>query len=159
MVRSFQDTLDDAQFEQKVKHFKKVTLDDLRDPDFPKGGMMRYTVDRYDKRGRFLERKYRLGGFLTHVDSGLRYVMLRNPMVRPDPRAPQLRQAWSVQLQPEDAVVTLYYKERLGSQLDDQLRGLLAKIESGEFKLTKVRGRSHSRSASPKRSTSRGRAR
>jgi len=137
---SFQDGLDDEAFSEYVKDYKEIKLRDLCDPDFVKGGTLRYTIDEYDARGKFVRRKYRLGGFLTYIDlPALRFVMLRNPSVKYDPRNPRYRPTWSVQLQPKNAVVTLWYKEKLGSEMDSTMRKILAAIESGEFKLVKAK--------------------
>lgn len=86
-------------------------------------GTLRYIVDSYDKQGHFVERKYRVGGVLIHLDvPRLRYAVLKNPSTGA---------TWSMQLQPPDAQVTLYYKPARpkAATFDDGIRGLLEKYK------------------------------
>ncbi len=127
---SFQDSLTDAQFEERIKDYVKITLRDLCDPDFRKGGMLRYTIDRYDDNGDFIERKYRMGGVLTYIDlPRLRFVKCLNPF---------LHSSWSVQLQPQQEVLTLYYKARprpQATRMDDLMRDMMKQIQEGRFSM------------------------
>jgi hypothetical protein len=71
-VKSLQDTFTTTQINEKLKKFKKVSMEELF--DMPKGVWCRYFLkNEQDKKKRG---KYRTGGFIIHKDPEKRYVTL-----------------------------------------------------------------------------------
>ena len=123
---SVQSRLTETTFANYLDGFTEVQPQDLLEA---MGGRLRYVIEDLDSRGNVRSRKYRLGGWLTKVDPGLRYVRLLNPYAK---------RAWSVQLRPERQNVRLYYMPPGTSDEVATLRNLLTQLENGEIRITKV---------------------
>jgi hypothetical protein len=116
-----QDRLTEDTFANFLDGFQQVTPQDLVEA---KGGRVRYVIE-----GAGGKREYRLGGWLTRVDPALRYLRLVNPYAK---------KSWSVQLQPRDKRVRLYYMPPGTSDEVATLRNLLTQIENGAVRITKA---------------------
>lgn len=119
---SVQSRLTEATFANFLDGFTEVQARDLLEA---RGGRVRYVIEDRATGGR----QYRLGGWLTKVDPGLRYLRLVNPYAK---------KAWSVQLQPAGKRVRLYYMPPGTSDEVATLRGLLTQMESGQIRVTRV---------------------
>ena len=120
-----QSRLTDATFANFLDGFTEVQPRDLLEA---RGGRVRYVIEDLDARGAVTNRKYRLGGYLTHVDPGLRYLRLLNPYAKA---------AWSVQLRPQGQAVRLYYMAPGTSDEVATLRSLLTQMENGQIRIVK----------------------
>ena len=130
-----QKDINDQEFSEALKGYKK--LEDYTELfDLPLGGKVRYVTDVFDERGGHKERRYRYGGILTVVDSSLRYIMLKNPTIKPGNNSRGVRSTWSVQLKDPLQQTTLYY---MPSQSEEatKYRQLLSDIASGKLTLNK----------------------
>lgn len=116
-----QERLTEDTFANFLDGFQQVTPQDLVEA---KGGRVRYVIESANGR-----REYRLGGWLTRVDPALRYLRLVNPYAKT---------SWSVQLQPRDKRVRLYYMPPGTSDEVATLRNLLTQIESGAVRITRA---------------------
>lgn len=123
---SVQSRLTEDTFANFLDGFTEIQPQDLLEA---RGGRLRYVIEDLDSRGNVRGRKYRLGGWLTKVDPGLRYLRLVNPYAK---------KAWSVQLRPPGQSVRLYYMPPGTSDEVATLRNLLTQLENGEIRITKV---------------------
>jgi len=121
-----QSRLTEDTFANFLDGFAEVQAQDLLEA---KGGRVRYVIEDVDNRGNVRGRKYRLGGWLTKVDPGLRYLRLVNPYAK---------RSWSVQLRPPGQRVRLYYMPPGTSDEIATLRNLLTQLENGEIRITKA---------------------
>lgn len=124
--RGVQSRLNEGTFANFLDGFEEVSAQDMLDA---KGGRVRYVIESLDSRGNVTGRKYRLGGWLTKVDPGLRYLRLVNPYAK---------RSWSVQLQPPAQRVRLYYMPPGTSDEIATLRNLLTQLENGEIRITRA---------------------
>lgn len=124
---SVQSRLTEATFANYLEGFAEVVPSDLVGGE---GGRVRYVLEELDARGRVRARKYRLGGWLTAVDPGLRYLRLVNPYAR---------KAWSVQLRAPDQRTRLYYTPPATSREIGAMRSLLTQLENGDIRIEQVR--------------------
>ena len=124
---SMQSRLTESTFGNFLDGFTEVQARDLLEA---KGGRVRYVIEDIDpRRGNVTSKKYRLGGWLTKVDPTLRYLRLVNPYAK---------RSWSVQLQPPNQNVRLYYMPPGTSDEIATLRNLLSQMEAGEIRITKA---------------------
>lgn len=126
-VQSVQSRLTETTFGNFLDGFAEVQARDLAQA---KGGRVRYVIEDVDSLGNVTARKYRLGGWLTKVDPGLRYLRLVNPYAK---------KAWSVQLQAPRQNVRLYYMPPGTSDEIATLRNLLTQMDEGKITIRKVR--------------------
>lgn len=127
-VRGVQSRLTETTFSQYLDGFQEIQARDLLGL---RGGRIRYVIDAVDARGRVVSSQYRLGGWLSKVDPGLRYFQLFNPYAK---------KRWSVQLQNNGQRLRLYYMATATSDETALMRELLTKLENGEIRITKGRG-------------------
>lgn len=123
---SIQSRLTEGTFGNFLDGFTEVQARDLVQA---KGGRVRYVIEDLDPRGNVTDKKYRLGGWLTRVDPGLRYLRLVNPYAK---------RSWSVQLQAPRQNVRLYYMPPGTSDEIATLRTLLNQMEAGKITIRKV---------------------
>jgi hypothetical protein len=123
---SIQSRLTEDTFANYLDGFTAVRAEDLLEA---RGGRVRYAIDDLDSRGNVRGTKYCLGGWLTKVDPGLRYLRLVNPYAK---------RSWSVQLQPDGKNVRLYYMPPGTSDEIAMLRNLITQLENGEIRITKA---------------------
>ena len=128
-INGVQSRLTEQTFSQYLDGFQEVQASDLLEA---KGGRVRYAIDTLDSTGRrIVSTQYRLGGWLVSADPGLRFVTLFNPYAR---------KKWSVQVRPDGKRVRLYYMAPPTSDEAAMMRNLLAKLESGEIRITRGPG-------------------
>lgn len=120
--------LNETSFARYLDGFEAVQAADLLEA---KGGRVRYVIEDVDARGNAVSKKFRLGGWLSHVDPQLRYLKLFNPYAR---------SSWSVQLSPTGGRqrVRLYYMPPGTSDEVAMMRTLLQQLENGEITVRKV---------------------
>jgi hypothetical protein len=123
---TIQSRLTETSFANFLDGFRRVSPEDMLEAQ---GGRVRYVVDSIDSRGLVIERKYRLGGWLSHVDPALRYLRLFNPFAK---------KSWSVQLRKPGEMVTLYYMPPGTSDEVAALRNLLTQLENGQIKIVRA---------------------
>lgn len=116
-----QGRLTEDTFANFLDGFQQVTPQDLVEA---RGGRVRYVIE-----GANGKKEYRLGGWLTRVDPALRYLRLVNPYAK---------RSWSVQLQPRDKRVRLYYMPPGTSDEVATLRNLLTQLENGAVRITRA---------------------
>lgn len=121
-----QSRLTETTFQNYLGGFAEVTPADLVDK---RGGRVRYVTETVDAWGRATSRQYRLGGWLTGVDPGLRYLRLVNPYAR---------KAWSVQLAKPGQSVRLYYMPPGTSDEIAFMRQIMTQLENGEIRITRA---------------------
>lgn len=125
-AKPVQAALTEDTFANYLDGFSEVQPQDLLEA---RGGRVRYVIEDLDTRGNVVGRRYRLGGWLTRVDPGLRYLRLVNPYAK---------KSWSVQLQAAGQSVRLYYMPPGTSDEVATLRNLLTQLENGEIRITKA---------------------
>ena len=122
-------------FAKYLEGYSQIVPQDLLEA---KGGTVRYAIDTLDGRGGISSTQFRLGGTLTSVDSGLRYIRLLNPYATA-PGANHRGVSWSVQLNPPaDQRLRLWYMPPGSKDEIVMFRKLLQQLERGEIKITKV---------------------
>ena len=130
-----QKDINDQEFAEALKGYKK--LEDYTELfNLPMGGRVRYVIDVFDERGSYRERRYRYGGILTVVDPSLRYIMLKNPTIKPGNNSRGARPTWSVQLKDPLQQTTLYYMPSQSEEVT-KYRQLLSDIASGKVTINK----------------------
>ena len=123
------DRLDAEGFQKYLDGFQEVVPEDLLEG--AEGGRLRYAIETLDRRGRVVETRWILGGWISHVDPELRYISLINPMVK-TPTGPA---RWCVQLHQPGKHVRLWYFPRATSREVAGLRALLDMLDRGELKI------------------------
>ena len=129
--------MDAAKFKSLLRGYKEITIPELKEEGFQKGGHMRYAIETLSSRGRVTETAYKRGGVLTVIDNDLRYIRLMNPYSKVNGRS----FSWYVKLngRPENERIRLWYKPRCQTEEILVFRELMKQIEEGKIKIVRVR--------------------
>jgi len=132
---SVQSQLTEETFRDKyLEGYTQIVPQDLLEA---KGGKVRYAVDTI-RGGKVVSTQFRLGGILTIVDPGMRYIRLLNPYAT-GPNSSHQGVGWSVQLErPPGERLRLWYTPPASKDEVVMFRKLLQQLENGEIKITKV---------------------